>query len=308
MKKKPTDSPPVLFLVFNRPDLTSRTLSAIRKAQPKQLFIAADGPREEVPGEDELCGRTREAASQVDWECEVKTLFREENLGCELAVSQAITWFLKQVDSGIILEDDCVPDVSFFNYCGELLSRYASAQDVMAITGNNFQDGRSATNSDYYFSKYLHCWGWATWSRAWARYDHDLSGSSIESVAAKYSAGAAEKAYWADKFKRVKANTINTWATRWLYSIWLHEGLVATPNVNLVSNIGFDERATHTSTGDSVPSRSLHVHTHPKTVGRNHEADLYVAKSHYGIYFPTLAQRIRFLIGDIRRALTRLFR
>ena len=137
---------PVLFLIFNRPETTIQVFSAIKKAQPNRLYIAADGPRSEYPDEENHCKIARTIATNVDWDCEVKTLFRDQNLGCRLAVSQAIDWFFEQEPEGIILEDDCLPDQSFFWFCNELLERYRDDTRIMHIGGTNFQFGKNRTN------------------------------------------------------------------------------------------------------------------------------------------------------------------
>ena len=166
---------PILFLIFNRPEITARVFQEIRKAKPKQIYIAADGPRIDHPDDTALCNKTRQICDSIDWDCEVKTLFREENLGCQLAVSNAIDWFFKHESEGIILEDDCLPSQSFFHFCAELLDFYRDDEEIMCISGNNFQQGRGDDEESYYFSRYPHCWGWATWRRAWNKYDHDMS-------------------------------------------------------------------------------------------------------------------------------------
>ena len=151
---------PVLFLVFNRPETTRQVFEAIRTAKPPRLYIAADGPRLEREGERASCEEVRKIALEVDWECDVNTLFRVENLGCKRGPSEGISWFFEHEDEGIILEDDCLPDQSFFSFCEELLERYRNDTRIMAISGNNFQHGRKRTEYSYYFSRYFHGWGW----------------------------------------------------------------------------------------------------------------------------------------------------
>jgi len=151
---------PVLLLIFNRPDTTQLVFNKIRKARPAELYIAADGPRKNQPDDPENCRKAREILRQVDWDCKISTLFREENLGCKIGVSSAIDWFFSEVEEGIILEDDCVPDQSFFQFCQELLARYRDDKRVMMISGDNFQFGRRRTDYSYYFSQYVHIWGW----------------------------------------------------------------------------------------------------------------------------------------------------
>ena len=159
-------TPAVLFIIFNRPETTQRVFDAIRLAKPTRLYIAADGPRENKTGEKELCEQARKIAQNVDWDCEVKTLFQKENLGCGKAVSHAISWFFENEDMGIILEDDCLPHQSFFKYCEELLEKYKNNDRIGIISGNNFQKKRKIGSFSYYFSDIVNIWGWATWARS----------------------------------------------------------------------------------------------------------------------------------------------
>src|SRR5262249_47548369 len=165
---------PVLFLVFNRPETTARVMEAIRAAGPERLYVAADGPRDSKTGEAEHCAEVRQLAMNVDWPCDVRTLFRDRNLGCRRAVSSAITWFFEQEPEGIILEDDCLPSFDFFPYCAELLERYRDDERVMAICGSAYADVSSDYPHSYYFSYYADMWGWATWRRAWLHYDNRM--------------------------------------------------------------------------------------------------------------------------------------
>ena len=162
---------PVLFLIFNRPDTTQLVFDAIRQAKPSQLYVAADGPRENKPGETEKCEQTRRIIGTVDWDCEVATLFRENNLGCKQAVSSAIDWFFSNAEEGIILEDDCFPSHSFFIYCQELLEYYRYDTRIMQICGLNVLREWNRNGYGYYYSNYGPVWGWASWRRAWKYYD-----------------------------------------------------------------------------------------------------------------------------------------
>lgn len=166
---------PVLFLVFNRPESTKRVFEQIRKGKPDQLFIAADGPRKDKVYEQELCRQTREILL-IDWDCDLKTLYREENLGCGKAVFSAIDWFFSHVSQGIILEDDCLPQADFFRFCDETLDKYVDNDQILEISGTNLQGGTVIGDGSYYFSRYGGIWGWATWSRAWNKYDFNMTG------------------------------------------------------------------------------------------------------------------------------------
>lgn len=283
-------TPPILFLIFNRPDLTRRVFDRIREAQPSQLFVAADGPRPDRPGEAALCAEARAIVDRVDWLCEIHTLFRDENLGCKIAVGGAITWFFEQVDEGIILEDDCLPDLSFFTYCAELLDRYRNSEKVMMISGDNFQDSQPYKNrSSYYFSVFPLIWGWATWSRAWRYYDSAMSKwleKSVQNEIRKFLGRKDMFVYWARIFDRVHAAEIDTWDYQWTYSCWVQQGLTVLPRVNLISNIGFDRRATHTQDSDNKVA-NLIAHsiplplTHPHSIVRDYSADQHVFNHHF---------------------------
>jgi hypothetical protein len=307
---------PVLFLVFNRPDTTEQVFAAIRKARPPRLYIASDGARADRSDEAEIVAEVREIATAVDWPCEVKTLFREDNLGCKHAVSEAISWFFKQEEKGIILEDDCLPHPDFFSFCDELLELYADDERVSVITGNNFQNGRLIGDASYYFSKYNHCWGWASWRRAWKHYDVRLQCWPEWSQAHEWrekTPDTVERRYWSKIFKLVRAEKIDTWDYQWTASVWYQGGLTATPNVNLVSNIGFGPNSTHTASTDSPLSRiatfPLGELQHPATVVQNIDADRYAFDFAFGgrfLRFPYSVLRLpRRVAGLVYRYLKR---
>ena len=165
----------VLFLVFNRPETTARVFDAIRKARPPRLYVAADGPRTNRPGEAERVEKVRQIATAVDWPCEVNTLFRKDNIGCKRAVSGAITWFFEKEEEGIILEDDTLPSQSFFWFCQELLEIYRDDERIFIISGYNKQDEWNAEKVDYFFSYFGGIWGWASWRRAWKHFDIEMT-------------------------------------------------------------------------------------------------------------------------------------
>lgn len=274
---------PVLFLIFNRPALTKTTFECIRKARPPRLYIAADGPREGRDGEAALCEKAREAATQVDWPCEVKTLFRKRNLGCADAVSSAITWFFQHEAEGVVLEDDLFIHPNFFTFCDTMLERYRDVEHVMHIHGDNFQYGQSHGEAAFYFSCFPHCWGWASWARAWKKYDHAmtrLNTVAYRKIPELFQSEAAVN-YFRDILARVKDRRINSWAFRWTLSVWEHEGLCVNPCVNMVRNIGFGEEGTHTTNPAAIvahlPVNGLADITHPQEITRDAAADEWVA-------------------------------
>lgn len=302
----------VLFLVFNRPDTTTQVFEKIRKAKPPRLYVACDGPRENQKNETEKIAKVRKIVTNVDWPCEVKTLLREKNLGCKKGVSTAITWFFEQEEQGIILEDDCVPHLDFFTFCESLLDRYAKDKRVSVITGNNFQNNQWRGDASYYFSKYNHCWGWASWRRSWKDYQGDIKFWPKWKKSKEWLScmpDKVERKYWENIFENVYLKKVDSWAYPWTCCNWMLGKVSIAPNVNLVKNIGFErEDATHT--------KSIHVSSnlevfpmghinHPKYFQTNQEADLFDFNYHFG------GKNLRFpgnLLNFIKKLLRFVFR
>ena len=248
---------PILFIVFNRPDTTRVVFEAIRKVKPKKLYIAADGIRSKVKSDIENCAKVRAIVNEVDWECEVKTLFQEENLNCGKAPSAAITWLFENEEEGIILEDDCLPSISFFSFCQELLERYRNDSRIMHIGGNNFLNGwQKDDDYSYYFSRSGHIWGWATWRRAWQKFDFDISLYSKlkdKNYFDRFFMNDLERLYRLRKFDKTseRNGSADWWDYQWDFARFVNSGLAIVPKKNLVKNIGFGEAATHTLNGNN---------------------------------------------------------
>lgn len=252
---------PVLFLVFNRPAQTARVFEAIRQARPSRLYVAADGPRLDRPSDLQACAQTREITTRIDWPCQLHTLFRDSNLGCAQAVSQAITWFFEQEEEGIVVEDDCLPDSSFFPYCSYLLERYRHDQRVGQICGFNLLPVESA-ESDYFASHFGWSWGWGAWRRSWSAFDlrmtswPELKRTGLHRQHPFYPErcrifDAAHEWMWRQ-----------TWDYQWHYALASQGQLSLVPAVSLVQNIGFTADATHTFAADprrAKPASSLLV-------------------------------------------------
>lgn len=279
-------STPVAFIIFNRPDLTKKVFERIAQAKPEKLLVVADGPR--FPEEEERCTKAREAIKIINWDCEVLTNYSDTNLGCKRRVSSGLDWVFSEVEEAIILEDDCLPTLSFFYFCEELLNYYRHDERIMMISGDNFQNGQSRTSHSYYFSKYSHIWGWASWRRAWQHYDVEMKTwpeySDLDLICSVCE-NIYEQKYWIDIFDRVYNSSIDTWDYQWLYTCWSQSGLSILPNQNLVSNIGFGSGGTHTTSDSSWAN--LHTFdvwnlSHPSFVTRNVEADTYTFDHHYG--------------------------
>lgn len=246
---------PVLLLIFNRPDHTQKVFDQLRKLQPKFLFIGADGPRADNPADIELTRQCREIILQIDWPCEVKTLFRSENRGCGNGPAEAITWFFDHVPAGIILEDDVLPDMSFFSYCSQMLEMFYDDERIMHVSGCYFLDNFLPKSQDqYYFSKHVHVWGWATWKRAWGLYDYEIKDySPIRSTGMlKKYYGKKYYTLWEDAFNLIKQTNLDAWDYQWMFTLCQNNGVAINPTRNLTSNIGFDNQATHTKNSNSI--------------------------------------------------------
>lgn len=273
---------PILFLIFNRPDTTEKVFEKIRDIKPKYLYVSSDGARANKNGEGEKCEQAKEVIKRIDWECELNVNFSETNFGCKEGVTKGINWFFENVECGIILEDDCVPDLSFFNFCEVMLENYKEDKRVMHIGGVNFQDSHKRGNTSYYFSRFCHVWGWATWKDRWSMYDvnmTDYDDERFKEISESITDDKEIKSYYKRLFDTVKANKLDTWDFQWVWTVWKNKGLSIIPNVNLVKNIGFGEEATHTVNTSSNMSElntgSLAEIVLNDKVEANEEADRY---------------------------------
>jgi len=307
---------PVGFIIFNRPDLTEQTFQAIAKAKPKTLLVAADGPRSNRPGEAEKCEQTRAVIQKVDWDCEVLTDFSEVNLGCGRRESSAFDWIFSQVEEAILLEDDTFPSPSFFSFCETMLERYRHDERIMHINGDNSAN-QGRTQDSYYFSKYVHGWGWASWRRAWKHYDYQMKtwpDFRDEKLLQSLCEAQFEQKYWTEVFNQMYEDpqVIDTWYYQWLYACWSQNGLAITPNQNLISNIGFNRPDAAHTVGDSPRSKlaieDLWEISHPPFVTRNWEADNHTLDKVFNgkklRQMDTLPGRLRQRLSSVKRKLT----
>ena len=271
----------IALIIFNRPRHTAQSFECIRAQKPQKLFIIADGPRPEHPSDRQKCLDARAIVARVDWPCEVHHNYAEQNMGLKRRVSSGLNWVFDQVETAIILEDDCVPHPDFFGYCQELLQRYKDDNRIWVVTGNNFQRGKRRGDASYYFSKFGHCWGWASWRRAWQQFDGDLTFWADWKGSADWQQkmpDPLERLYWIDILDRVHAGKIDSWAYPWLATLWFHGALTAIPQVNLVTNIGVGPDGTHTVALEDepgIPTQALGLLTHPTHIQQNTLADQY---------------------------------
>lgn len=270
---------PVAFLVFNRPELTRRVLAEIAKVEPRRLLVVADGPRASHPEDAAKCAATRKLFENLDWKCELLTNLSEVNLGCKRRISSGLDWVFQQCEEAIILEDDCVPDPTFFPFCSQMLSRYRDDERVCMITGTNLLGTWKKTRHSYFFSRSYSIWGWATWRRAWRHYDVNMkdwpevrqNGLLNDSDT---SPEVREKAR--RSFDAVHGGEVDTWDIQWGYACAKVRGLEIVPRSNLITNIGFGAEATHTrKVGGAFANLTSHKMrfplVHPETIKRSIE-------------------------------------
>ena len=237
----------MLYLIFNRPDLVKITFEKIREVKPRQLFIGADGPRNTHPDDQEKCQECRQVVlGLVEWECEVNTLFRDTNLGCGRAPAEAITWFFSQVEMGIILEDDILPDITFFSFCEDLLGKYRFDERIMIITGFNALGKWNHQFGSYFFSE-GDIWGWASWRRAWELYDFQMEKyDDMDRFKGLMTISTEMVQLFEGARNKIKNGASDFWDYQWYFARVINSGLGITPSVNLIRNLGFGIDATHT--------------------------------------------------------------
>lgn len=245
----PTDTA-VMMIVFNRPGQTRQVFERVREAKPKRLYIAADGPRANRPDDVASCAETRQIFDGVDWPCEVKTLFREQNLGCKTAIKTGLDWFFGNEEEGIVLEDDCVPEPTFFRYCAEMLDKYRHDERIATIAGTNYLLQSQDFEDSYYFTKYLFVWGWASWRRVWQDYDFEMKSwpkFRDEGRLHRVFPHPRSLKYWTMVFDLTHDGTLNAYDYQFFYSAMINSRLSIVPGRNLISNIGWGDTSTNTA-------------------------------------------------------------
>lgn len=253
MLNKSMDTP-VLFVVYRRPETTAKVLEAIRKAGVRKLFVAADAPNPKNPDDVPKCSRVREIIQEIDWDCEVKTLFRTRHLSCRESIASAINWFFESVEEGIILEDDCLPHSTFFPFCQELLRKYRNDDRIFMISGHNAMDQWDSPYS-YVISKIGSIWGWATWKRAWMHYDYDIrlyTKAVEENVFNDIFRDPVQAEYRKLTVESVLSHTVDSWDYGWTFTRLINSGLSLVSSRNLISNIGFGKDGTHTKDSSDI--------------------------------------------------------
>tara|TARA_A100001388_G_scaffold274668_1_gene258691 strand:+ start:226 stop:1173 length:948 start_codon:yes stop_codon:yes gene_type:complete len=278
---------PILILVYNRSKYLDRLISILRNIKAKNIYVSFDGPKKNQ-FDIIKCNNVKKEIEKINWKCHISKNYLKVNNGCKKGVSKGLKWFFSNVDRGIILEDDCQPNSDFFIFLEWALNKYKKNNKIGGITGNNFLKNKIHIKETYYYSKYAHCWGWATWKRTWLKYDKnikfwkDFKSSKLWN---KYIDNEIEKKYWEKIFNNVKNNSLDSWAYPWMLSIWRNNQMIITPKKNLVLNLGFSLEATHTnSTFHDFNYQSFKLkkpYSSPSEMEINKVADNFVFKNHY---------------------------
>ena len=256
---------PVAFFIFNRPEATAQVFKEIRRAQPSVLLVIADGPRAGFAEEVDQCRFVRSIVETIDWPCTVLRNYAELNLGCRKRISSGIDWVFSEVPEAIILEDDCLPDLSFFRFCDEMLEHFRHDERVMSVGGTNMLGEWKSSSQSYHFTLYNCVWGWATWRRAWQHYDNSLKEWQCPEVRARIKLTIADTQQFRSRarlFDDTVSGKIDTWDFQWHFAHLARGGLAVVPAVNLVSNIGFGPGASHT-TDPRSPVSALQIRQLP---------------------------------------------
>ena len=290
---------PVLMIVFNRPETTEKVFEAVREYAPERLYVSADGPRPDKP-DAERCAAVRAIIDRVDWPCEVKTRFRETNLGCRKAPPDGISWFFENEEEGVILEDDCLPSQDFFRFCAEMLERYRNNERIMHVSGACFLSDAKPAADSYYFTVFPQIWGWASWRRAWKHYDNEMTDfpdyRRSKSIEARLPGHPYRQWRILQQMNAVWKHSpyFNTWDWQWTYAVFKRNGLAIVPCCNMISNIGYSGTHEVDSALCALPLQQLPAELHhPEQTEPDPKRD---ARIFHDFYRGTWKDKIRFLL------------
>ena len=279
MKK---DEIPILILGFNRPKLVVDLLESLGSLQPKKIYFAVDGPRIDHHGDRDLVAKVQEAISVINWECEIRTLFRLRNLGLKKAVIEAIDWVFEYEEVAIILEDDCLPIGEFFSFCAETLDEYRFDSRVMQISGNSFVPISEENCHRYYFSALSDIWGWATWKRSWSLFEREIPESysrELQNNFRQYFSNREIVKWFTRYVEEASASDSQVWSTQWTLTLVKNQGFTLVPQTNLVRNVGFKGDATHMTDEafdiyDKFEPQEISSRTYPAEIAPNRNLDM----------------------------------
>jgi hypothetical protein len=279
---------PVLVLIYNRVDITKKLFNILKMIKPKILYIAADGPKDNNSIDEINCHKTRKIFNSINWKCKILHKYNEKNKGLKKSVLESINWFFQNEKFGIILEDDCIPSLSFFKFCENLLYKYKNNKKIFCISGSNHSFENTNSKYSYYFSKYPHCWGWATWRRAWKKNNPNINYWPNYKKSKNWNNihnSDLEKKYWERIFNKTYLNYFDSWAYSWTLSVWKNKGCTIIPNKNLIKNIGLGINSTNSLFRKKKEIKSVweikDKIMHPASVKIDSKNDDFVFKNHY---------------------------
>ena len=303
--KKSNFNTPIAYFIFNRPWITAKSFEVIRRLKPLNLYIIADGPRKNFPNDHDRCKETRDIVKNIDWECNLKKNYSDKNQGMKNRNISGLNWLFEQEEMSIILEDDNLADLSFFNFASELLEYYKHNENIFQITGVNWQNGIKRNENSYYFSKYNHLWGWATWRRCWKHYDPEIKFWKEWKKSKEWKITCpdfVERIFWTKMFDDYLSKDLNSWAYPWLLTAFYRKGLTIIPEENLVRNIGFFGGGTHEFAEDNLITKNFSINKildHPKKIINSEPADIYTFDNIFeGKNMRSLTNKIKFFLYD----------
>jgi hypothetical protein len=312
---------PILYIAFNRPEITKISFDVLRKVQPKTLYISCDGPRLQIDGEDTKCNIVKKIVTNIDWDCDVKYKFNDINLGCKNSVKNAIDWLFDNEEFGIILEDDVLPTNEFFLFCEVMLKHFVDDKRIGIISGCNLLSKDELNIYSYLYSKYPNIWGWATWKRVWLQYDVNMNGyidflnnNLLDTILPNFK---LFKPYWKIQLDSVFYNRVDTWDFQFYFMMWKNNYLTILPTNNQIINLGYNKEATHTN--GNIPSFILNLKSsiitfpisHNLNVKQNLILDTEISKIVYQInFFTILKWKLRHIpyLGNILSKMKRYVR
>jgi hypothetical protein len=298
---------PILVVFFNRPTILNQCIDNLRKIKPRILFFSSDGPRKNFKDDYLFINNCKKLISKIDWKSDIYFLNSEINFGCDEWVPKSISWFFDNVQTGLILEDDCLISKDFYDFSSAILEKYKNNERIMNISAANFHNEKWG-NSDYYFSAYPANWGWATTALAWKKYCGNMEGlDNFLSNLKLFTSIIPDQRirdYWRKFFNGLESKKYTYWDAKWTYSIWKNNGLSVTPNYNLVNNIGFGENATHTKCKEDmyIPIQAMPSNlSHPYDININYDADRLLYHLRYKPNLKSYFQKSKLVINDYFR-------
>jgi hypothetical protein len=279
---------PILLVTFNRPESTSIVLEKIKEVNPRKLYVSSNAPRSGNPKDIDLVAQTRALFDNINSNCQVLKLFRANNLEAGPSISGAINWVFENEEMAIILEDDCVPNKYFFDFCSIMLLKFKDNAKVMHISGTRWNPEFNIGDYDYFFSHIGHIWGWATWKRAWLKYDYNINSWDPKIRTREIRdlfKDRVSSQFWIDRFNDIyKLSLKHTWDIQWQYALFSEKGLAVVPCINLIANIG--TQGVHTQYADKYyyfrrteewVDRGINL----SSIEANREYDIFHMKYHF---------------------------